>query len=148
MTTDEDGQQFSTIDTEEFSQFTGSVACREYILPRDESLKGWIRRNTKSGTVLEGTTCCLFGRNGVQVRIESMNKDHSHSWDRISHVMKKVKILNNKEQENNEEEILGIQFEEYHLLQNNYSFNARPHVFELKNVITVISPGGDFSDLI
>ena len=30
------GQYFMTKDTEEFSQFTDSVACREYILPRDE----------------------------------------------------------------------------------------------------------------
>ena len=30
------GQYFMTKDTEEFSQFTESVACREYILPRDE----------------------------------------------------------------------------------------------------------------
>ena len=31
------GQYFMTKDTEEFSQFTDSVACREYILPRDEN---------------------------------------------------------------------------------------------------------------
>ena len=39
-----------TKDTEEFSQFTEPVACREYTLPRDENLseqKGWIRGNTK-----------------------------------------------------------------------------------------------------
>ena len=30
------GQYFMTKDTEEFSQFTDSVACREYTLPRDE----------------------------------------------------------------------------------------------------------------
>ena len=38
--------------TEEFSQFTDSVACREYTLPREESLsepKGWIRGNTEIG---------------------------------------------------------------------------------------------------
>ena len=29
-------QYFMTKDTEEFSQFTESVACREYSLPRDE----------------------------------------------------------------------------------------------------------------
>ena len=41
-----------TKDTEEFSQFTESVACREYTLPRDEKSsdpKGWIRGNTKLG---------------------------------------------------------------------------------------------------
>ena len=38
-----------TKDTEEFSQFTEPVTCREYILPRDEKSsdpKGWSRGNT------------------------------------------------------------------------------------------------------
>ena len=42
-----------TKDTEEFSQFTDSVACREYTLPSDESLsepKGWIRGTTRDWT--------------------------------------------------------------------------------------------------
>ena len=59
LTTVEVGQYFMTKDTEEFSQFTESVACREYILPRDENSsepKGWIRGNTKIGPVLEVTT--------------------------------------------------------------------------------------------
>ena len=38
LTTVQVGQYFMTEDTEEFSQFTDSVACREYTLPRDESL--------------------------------------------------------------------------------------------------------------
>ena len=38
LTTVEVGQYFMTKDTEEFSQFTDSVACREYTLPRDENL--------------------------------------------------------------------------------------------------------------
>ena len=53
-----------TKDTEEFSQFTDSVPCREYTLPRDEDSsepKGWIRGNTKIGPTLEVTTCCLQG---------------------------------------------------------------------------------------
>ena len=40
------GQHFMRKDTEEFSQFTEPVACREYTLPRDEKSsepKGWIR---------------------------------------------------------------------------------------------------------
>ena len=37
LTTVKVGQYFMTKDTEEFSQFTDSVACREYTLPRDES---------------------------------------------------------------------------------------------------------------
>ena len=41
-----------TKDTEEFSQFTESVACREYTLPRDEKSsdpKGWIRGAPRLG---------------------------------------------------------------------------------------------------
>ena len=36
LTTVEIGQYFMMKDTEEFSQFTDSVACREYTLPRDQ----------------------------------------------------------------------------------------------------------------
>ena len=36
LKTVEIGQYFMTKDTEKFSQFTESVACREYTLPRDE----------------------------------------------------------------------------------------------------------------
>ena len=82
------GQYFMTKDTEEFSQFTESVTCREYTLPREEKSsdpKGWIRGNTKIGPVLELTTSYLQGKYGVEIRIESMNKDNCHSWVRISH---------------------------------------------------------------
>ena len=93
LTSVEVGQYFMTKDTEEFSQFTESVACREYTLPRDEKSsdpKGWIRGNIKIGPVLEVTTCCLQGKYGVEIRIESANKDNSHSWVRISHGMNKL----------------------------------------------------------
>ena len=56
-----------TNDTEEFSQFTESVACRKYTLPRDEKStdpKGWIRGNTKSGPMLEVTTSYLQRKYG------------------------------------------------------------------------------------
>ena len=78
LTTVEVGRYFMAKDTKEFSQFTDSVVCREYTLPRDESLsepKGWIREKTKIGPVLEVTTCCLQGKYGVEIRIGSMNKD-------------------------------------------------------------------------
>ena len=92
-----------TKDTEEFSQFTDAVACREYTLPRDEILsepKGWIRVNTKIWPVLEVTTCCLHG---VEIIIMSLSKDNSHSWVRISHGLNKlVTNLNNNEQETSE----------------------------------------------
>ena len=92
LTTVEVGQYFMTKDTEEFSQFTDSVACREFTLPRDEDTsepKGWIRGNTTIGPVLEVRTSYLQGKKGVVMRIESVNKDNSHSWVRISHGLNK-----------------------------------------------------------
>ena len=68
LKTVEVGQYFMTEDTEEFSQFTESVTCREYNLPRDEDTsepKGWIRGNTKIGPVLEVATSYLHGKYGV-----------------------------------------------------------------------------------
>ena len=50
LTTVEVGQYFMTKDTEEFSQFTDSVTCREYTLSRDESLSKpneWIRGTSR-----------------------------------------------------------------------------------------------------
>ena len=79
--------------TDEFSQFTEPVTCRECTLPRDEKStdpKGWIRGNTKIGPVLEVTTSYLQGNYGVEIRIESVNKDNSHSWVRISHGVNKL----------------------------------------------------------
>ena len=64
LTTVDVGQCCMTKDTVEFSQFTESVAYREYTLPRDEKSsdpKGWIRGNTKIGPVLEVTTSYLQG---------------------------------------------------------------------------------------
>ena len=52
LTTVEVGEYFMTKDTEEFSQFTEPVACREYTLPRDEKSsdpKGWIQGIPKLG---------------------------------------------------------------------------------------------------
>ena len=115
------GQYFMTKDTAEFSQFTDAVACREYTLPRDEEAsapKCWIRGNTKIGPVLEVTTCCLQGKYGVEIRINSVNKDDSHSWVRIYHALNKlVTNLNNNEQETSEK-----QFEEYALKLNESDF--------------------------
>ena len=108
LTTVEVGQCYMTKDTEEFSQFTDSVACCEYQLPRDEKSsepKCWIRGNTKIGPVLEVATCCLQGTYGVEIRIKSVNRDNSHSWVRISHGLNKlVTNLNNKDQDDNEQE--------------------------------------------
>ena len=124
LTTVDVGRYFMTKDTEEFSQFTESVACREYTLPRDEETsepkpKGWIRGNTKIGPVLEVTATYLQGKHGVEIRIESVNKDNSHSWVRISHGLNKlVTDLSNKEDDNNEQETSEMQFEDFALKSN------------------------------
>ena len=108
LTTDEVGQYFMTKDTDDFSQFTGPVACREYTWPRDEKStdpKGWFRGNTKIGPVLEVTTSYLQGKYGVEIRIESVNKDNSYSWVRISRGLNKlVTDLIDKEYDDNEQE--------------------------------------------
>ena len=118
-----------TKDTDEFSQFTESVTCREYTLPRDEKSsdpKVWIRGNTKIGPVLEVTTSYLQGKYGVEIRNESVNKDNSHSWVRISHgFIKLVTDLSYKEQDDNEQESSEMQFEEFALKLNVLAFASR-----------------------
>ena len=119
------GQYFMTKDT----QFTDSVACRECTLPRDENSsepKGWVRRNTEIGPLLEVTTCNLQGKYGVEIRIESVNKDHSHSWVRISHGLNKlVTDLSNKEDDDNEQETSEMQFEDGALKSNVLALASR-----------------------
>ena len=84
------------------------MTCREYTLPRDDKStdpKGWIRGNTKIGPVLEVATFCLQGKYGVEIRIESVNKDNSHSWSRISHGLNKlVTDLIDREYDDDEQE--------------------------------------------
>ena len=83
--------------------------------------KGWIRGNTKIGPVLEVTTCCLQGKDGVEIRIESENKDNPISWVRISHGLNKlVTNLNDNEQETSE-----MQFEDYALKSSACAFASR-----------------------
>ena len=93
-----------TKDTEEFSQFTDAVACREYTLPREEEAsepRGRIRGNTKNlYPYWKLQLVALHGKYGVEIRIMSMNEDNSHSWVRISHGSNKlVTNLSNSEQE-------------------------------------------------
>ena len=130
LTTVEVGQYFTTKDTEECSQFTESVACREYTLPRDEKPsdpKSWIRGNTEIGPVLEVATCCPQGKYGVEIRIESINKDHFHSWVRILHGLNKLvtDLSDNKENDNNEQETSEMQFENFALNTNALAFASR-----------------------
>ena len=93
------GQYFVTKDTGDFRQFQ-SVACREYTLPRDDPVsqpKGWIQGNMRIGPVLEVTTSFQHFKYGVEVRIESVNRDSSHSWVRISHGTVKYVVDSNQD---------------------------------------------------
>ena len=97
------GQYFVTKDTGDFRQFQ-SVACREYTLPRDDRAsqpKGWIQGNMRTGLVLEVTTSFQHFKYGIEIRIESVNKDISHSWVRISYGTVKY-VIDSIEEENSE----------------------------------------------
>ena len=105
------------------------MACREYTLPRDEKSsdpKGWIRGNTKIRPVFVVTTSYLQGKYGVVIGIESINKDHSHSWVRICHGLNKlVTDLSNKEYDVNEQETSEMKSEEFALKTNVLAFVSR-----------------------
>ena len=86
MSVVEVGQYFVTSNASEF--LLRSVVCREYTLPRDDPAsepKGWIQGNTRIGPILEVTTSFQHFEFGVEVRIQSMKEDNSHSWVRISY---------------------------------------------------------------
>ena len=85
MSVVEVGQYFVTRNANEFLH---TIACREYTLLRDDQAsqpKGWIRGNTRIGPFLEVTTSFQHFKFGVEVRIQSVNDDNSHSWVRISY---------------------------------------------------------------
>ena len=93
MSVVEVGQYFVTRNA---SEFLHTVACREYTLLRDDPAsepKGWIRGNTRIGPILEVTTSFQHFKFGVEVRIQSVNEDNSHSWVRISYGT--VRYVNN-----------------------------------------------------
>ena len=86
------GQYFVTKDTGDLRQFH-SVACREYTLPRNDpssQAKGWIQGNMRIGPVFEVTTSFRNFKYGIEIRIESVNQDNSHSWVRIYGTVKYV----------------------------------------------------------
>ena len=129
------------------------MACREYVLPRDEKPsdpKGWIRGNTKIGPVLEVTTSYLQGIYGVKMRIETINKDNSHSWVRISHGLEKlVTDLSNHKENDNEQETSEMQFENFALktnalaLANRSKAEAKPQRRTLDSSSTRTLPIGE-----
>ena len=116
LTIVEVGQYFLTKDTEEFSQFTESVACHKYTLPRDEN--HLTRKVGSEGTPRLGPYWKLQPV-AYKVNMERkselsfLNKDSSHSWVRIYHGLNKlVTNLNNKDQDENEQETSEMQFED------------------------------------
>ena len=75
------GQYFMTKDTGDFRQIR-AVACREYILRRDDQSsqpRGWIQGYMRIGPVLEITTSYLYGKHGSEIRIWSPSKYNSQS---------------------------------------------------------------------
>ena len=108
---------------------TEPVTCREYTLPRDEKStdpKGWIRGNNKIGPVLEVTTSYLQGKDGVEIRIGSVNKDNSHSWVRISHGLNKlVTDLIDMEYDDDEQETSETRTEIFALKKDVFAFASR-----------------------
>ena len=77
--------------------------CREYTLPRDDKAsqpKGWIQGNRRIGPIWEVTTSFQQLKYGIQIRIESVNQDDSHSWVRISYGT--VKYVNDSFEDNTE----------------------------------------------
>ena len=115
--------------TDEFSQIAEPVTCREYTLPRDEKStdpKGWIRWNTNIGPVLEVTTSYLQCKYGVEIRIESVIKDNSHPWVRISHGLNNlVTDLIDKEYDDNEQETSETKTEVFALRTEVFAFASR-----------------------
>ena len=65
-----------------------STLCQE--MKKSYDPKGWIRGNSQIGPVLEITTSYLQGKNGMEIRVESVNKDNSHPCVRISHGLNRL----------------------------------------------------------
>ena len=117
-----------TKDSDEFSQFIESVTCPWVHVTKRRQINwpGWVQGNTKIGPVLEVTTCYLQGKYGVEIRIESVNKDNCHSLVRISHGLKKlVTDLSNKEDDYNEQETSEMKSEILALKTNVLAFSSR-----------------------
>ena len=62
----------------------------------------------------------------MEIRLETVNKDNSHSWVRLSHGLNKlVTDLSNKEDDDNDQETSEMQFEEFALKTNVLAFASR-----------------------
>ena len=85
MKTVERGQYIITLDTAEGPSGMAHL-CREYMLPRSDPrtrARGWIRRNTKIGPVLNIHVCHHEDRYSVEIQVRSLFPDRTASWVRI-----------------------------------------------------------------
>ena len=60
--------------------------CRVCALPRDQKgtkIKGWIQRNVRFGPASDIEVCNKYGRNSIEVPVQSLFKDQTESWTRI-----------------------------------------------------------------
>ena len=75
---------------------------------------------------MEVTTSYLQGEDGVEIRIESVIKDNSHSSVRISHGLNKLvtELSNNEEKDNNEQETSEMQFDNFSIQSNARALQA------------------------
>ena len=81
-------QNFVIKDTDDFRQFCSVTCLENTTLIRDDPAsqpKGSIQGNMRIRFVLEVTTSFQHFKYGIEIRIESVNQDISHSWVRTSH---------------------------------------------------------------
>ena len=109
------GQYFMTKDNGEPFY---AKACREYTLPRSDGSsqpKGMDSGKHKNWTRARSYyQLHMHGKHGVEIRIWSLSKDNTQSWDRISHGSNKFVIDSN----NNDTEVPEDLLEEQALQLN------------------------------
>ena len=78
----------------------------------------------------------------MEIRIESFNKDDSHSWVRISHGLNKLvtDLRNNKENDNNEQETSEMLFDNFALKSNELAFASQSKAKAKPQRRTLASP--------
>ena len=84
LKTVERGQYFISRDTEGPIEMVH--VCREYTLPRNDlrsRAKGWIRKNSKIGPVLNVHVCHHEARYSIEIEVRSLFQGRTASWVRI-----------------------------------------------------------------
>ena len=130
-----------TMHSDEFSQFTEPVTCREYTLPRDEKLtdpkKVGLEGTPKLDPGWMSQPSYLHGKYGVEIRIEYVNKGNSHPWVRISYGLNKlVTDLIDKEYDDNEQETSEMKREIFALKTEVFAFVSRSKAKEKPRRLT------------